>query len=151
MNIFYLSTCPIESAQMQCDKHVVKMILETAQLLSTALHSWSFEAPYKPTHKNHPSAVWARKSEQNFSWLSKHFEALCEEYTRRYNRIHKSSQHSAYFTALADYTKASTPPQCMPDDCKQPDTVQAYRQYYRIHKAYMAKWKLNNTPKWFIS
>ena len=120
MNIFALSSDPFESAQMMCDKHVVKMIVETAQLLSTAhrvldgesytdktsngrniqrwrltssAHTYDMEAQlYKATHVNHPSAVWARESSSNYIWLFSHFEGLCDEYTQRYNKIHLTDE-----------------------------------------------------------
>ena len=81
MNIFYLSRSPVEAAKMQCDKHVVKMILETAQLLSTAHHELDgASVAYKPTHKNHPSAVWVRSSSDHYRWTVAHLEALGSEY-----------------------------------------------------------------------
>lgn len=94
MNIFALSANPIEAAKLQCDKHVVKMILETAQMLSTAHRELgskiSEELLYKKTHVNHPSAVWLRKSWPNYRWAVAHFEALCDEYTFRYKKVHLS-------------------------------------------------------------
>jgi hypothetical protein len=89
MNIFYIHENPTISAKAMSNKHVVKMILESAQLLSTAHHildkSTSSEL-YKPTHKNHPSAIWVRQSYKNYQWLYNHFISLCEEYTKRYNK-----------------------------------------------------------------
>ena len=80
MNIFYLDRDPHEAARLQCDKHVVKMILETAQLLSTAHNELDGgQIAYKTTHKNHPSAVWARKSLDNYLWLYRHLEGLGSE------------------------------------------------------------------------
>lgn len=94
MNIFFLHESPIVSAKAMTNKHVVKMILETAQLLSTAHHILDDELSpfrddlYKMTHKNHPSAVWVRESHENYLWAYKHFVALCDEYTRRYKKTH---------------------------------------------------------------
>lgn len=94
MNIFYLHESPKVSAQAMTDKHVVKMILESAQLLSTAHHVLDGDDAvnkhllYKPTHRNHPSAIWARESSANYEWLYEHFLALCEEYTNRYHKVH---------------------------------------------------------------
>lgn len=90
MNIFILSKDPIIAAQMQCDKHVVKMILETAQLLCSPFEKG--EAPYKRSHFNHPSAIWTRENKSNYEWLITHGLALCEEYTFRYGKEHKSKQ-----------------------------------------------------------
>lgn len=116
MNIFYLHEDPKQCAEWMVDRHVVKMILETAQLLSTAhrvldghlteqqvsingVHkkvklwkldnSWRDDTLYKATHINHPSAIWARKSLANYRWLYQHLEALLDEYTYRYGKTHK--------------------------------------------------------------
>ena len=119
MNIFYIDKDPVQAAQWMVDKHVVKMILESAQLLSTAhrvldgelvdgikvnletgksrktkayvLHDNRDSVLYSATHVNHPSAVWCRKSVENYTWLVEHFFALCEEYTHRYGKKHKCS------------------------------------------------------------
>ena len=95
MNIFYLSECPVESAQSQCDKHVVKMILESAQMLCTAHHACPTDAQrpekfYKQAHLNHPSTIWVRTTTENYEWMVIHALALCEEYTHRYGKIHAS-------------------------------------------------------------
>ncbi len=94
MNIFCTSDCPIESAQFLDDKRCIKMCLETAQLLSSALRlcGHSGEGLYKITHKNHPSNVWARTTQGNYKWLLEHFRALCNEYTRRTGKTHASSK-----------------------------------------------------------
>lgn len=94
MNIFATSDCPIESAQFLDDKRCVKMCLETAQLLSSALRlcGHSGEGLYKITHKNHPSNIWARTTQGNYKWLLEHFRALCDEYNRRTGKIHASSK-----------------------------------------------------------
>lgn len=94
MNIFCTSDCPIESAQFLDDKRCIKMCLETAQLLSSALRlcGHSGEGLYKITHKNHPSNVWARTTQGNYKWLLEHFRALCNEYNRRTGKTHASSK-----------------------------------------------------------
>jgi hypothetical protein len=90
VNIFYLDKSPVLAAQMQVNKHVVKMILESAQLLCTSHHMCpKHDLPekfYKKTHYNHPSAIWARESVDNYKWLCEHAMALCEEYTYRYGK-----------------------------------------------------------------
>lgn len=86
MNIFVLDLDPVQAAKWHTDRHCVKMILESAQLLCSVFHMQGIDAPYKLTHKNHPCAVWARESYSNFIWLLNLFEALCEEYTVRYGR-----------------------------------------------------------------
>jgi len=151
MNIFYLSHDPKHCAELQCDKHVVKMILETAQLLSTAHWELGGEGPYKVTHKNHPSAVWARSGRKQYEWLYAHFKALSDEYTLRYGKVHKTWERCS--EALSEPPKGipdtdwSSPPQCMPDSCKHSAVVVAYRTYY----AFKAKeWSERGMPmKWF--
>ena len=112
MNIFALSTDPIEAAQMQCNAHVVKMIVESAQMLSTAhrmldgrltkapsksgktmVKAWVLpddreDVLYKAVHMNHPCTVWTTKSDMNYNWHYAHFVALCDEYTYRYGKVH---------------------------------------------------------------
>jgi len=133
MNIFYLSQSPTRAAQMQCDQHVVKMILESAQLLSTAHHELDGISPaYKPTHKNHPSAVWARASRDHYRWLYNHMMALGDEYTRRYGKVHLTIQkHSETLreapVAIPDLG-FTEPPQCMPDDCKRINAIEGYQR-----------------------
>ena len=152
MNIFYLSRSPVEAAKMQCDKHVVKMILETAQLLSTAHAELDgASVAYKPTHKNHPSAVWVRSSSDHYRWTVAHLEALGSEYERRYQKIHKTI--SEHLEALREPPKASQdlgftdPPQCMPDEFKNVDATIAYMVYYN-HKA--DDWESRGMPmKWY--
>ncbi len=152
MNIFYLSSDPHEAARLQCDRHVVKMILETAQLLSTAHNELDGEqVAYKSTHKNHPSAVWARANRKNYTWLRKHLMALGDEYTRRYGKVHKTIQkHSQSLlwppNAIPD-GGFTDPPQCMPDECKRVDAVQGYQVYYN-YKA--DDWDTRGIPmKWY--
>jgi hypothetical protein len=136
MNIFYLSRDPVEAASLQCDRHVVKMILETAQLLSTAHVELDGEqVAYKATHKNHPSAVWVRSSLDHYEWTVYHLEALGKEYERRYSKVHKTIRE--HFKALQRPPVAlqgvrgyQDPPQCMPDECKRPDAVLGYQIYY---------------------
>lgn len=146
MNIFYLDNNPTSAARMQCDRHVVKMILESAQLLSTAHREldgddWADQQGlYKRTHKNHPSAVWARCSADNYQWLFRHFLALCDEYSYRYGKTHKSDdkfRHVLSFspTNISTNESFTPPPQCMPDEYKSDNTIIGYRQYYALDKA----------------
>ena len=94
MNIFFLAYCARLCAREQCDTHVIKMILETMQMLCTALHCCATPivfpcALYRPVHVNHPSSKWVRHSIEHFEWMIEHGMALCEEYTRRYGKRHK--------------------------------------------------------------
>ena len=147
MNIFILSTNPVEAAQMQCDKHVVKMVLESAQILSTVSGG-----PYKPTHANHPCVLWAKANRTNFNWLCRHGMALCAEYTRRYGRRHKSQDVIEQIAYAHDAEKLpvgiSEFVQCMPDEFRGSDPVVAYRKYY--HSKTFAAWnKSRPAPYWW--
>ena len=168
MNIFYLDRDPKIAAQMMCDKHVVKMILESAQMLSTAHRVLDGDeyadkvGLYKMAHKNHPSTIWVRQCYQQYKWLYDHMVALMEEYTYRYGKHHATERLkvplSEYPKAipvsgqwfLHDYETAFTdPPQCMPEVCKGEDTVLAYQNYYIIEKSGFARWTKRETPTWF--
>lgn len=94
MNIFVTNPSPVVSAQYLDSKRLIKMVLESAQLLSSSMHLLNIPgAPYKLTHKGHPCTVWTRTSRANFLWLIEHFRALCEEYTLRYGKTHKCFQY----------------------------------------------------------
>lgn len=154
MNIFYLDRSPSLCAKYHCDKHVIKMILEYAQLMSTAhVVLDGNQVAYKATHKNHPSAIWVRESDYNYRWLYQLFTGVCVEYTSRYGKIHMTE--SKFSRILFNLPKNITegpftpPPQCMPDKYKCNDTVKAYQNYYIGEKYKIAKWKNNNTPPWF--
>lgn len=158
MNIFYLSNDPVECAKQHCDKHVVKMILETAQLLSNAHHMLDGEQVitpiYKLTHKNHPSAVWVRKRESHYRWLFGLWCALLDEYTHRYGKVHASSRLMSYLSKPPmniEYGGGfEDPPPAMPDEYKVADTIQSYRNYYRGPKKSFATWKNREAPSWFL-
>tara|TARA_R110002111_G_scaffold14205_2_gene38958 strand:- start:62 stop:499 length:438 start_codon:yes stop_codon:yes gene_type:complete len=140
-----------------CDKHVVKMILESAQMLSTAHHildKSDNDLLYKATHKNHPSSRWVRESHLHYQWLYSHFVALGLEYTRRYGKIHTSitklSDGLSHVPRHIPNKPFSPPPQCMPPDYYQDNTIEAYRMYYKCDKASFAKWKEPAViPEWF--
>ena len=144
MNIFVLDTDPVLAAQYLCDKHVVKMTLETAQILSTISGG-----PYRPTHSNHPCVVWARKSVENYSWLSIHGIALSKEYTLRYGKRHKCQSVIESLSKIISLQPTSFV-MCMPEQYKCDDVVQAYRNYYFAEKIRFAKWKLHE-PLWWKS
>ena len=194
MNIFVLDLDPEICASYHCDKHVVKMIVEYSQLLSTAHRLLDGEVSvvpyvtktgksrkkkiwtlpdlhgrpdprekilYKATHVNHPSAVWARSSLENYRWLATLLGWLCKEYTARYGKVHKVEasglkerlyKHPRYFDGRTLMTELALtyPPQTMPPEYQQEDVVEAYRAFYRGPKSRFAKWaKLNNTPEWY--
>ena len=139
MNIFYLHKDPREAAKLQYNKHVVKMILESAQMLCTAHHcygdSWQKEnVPYKQAHLNHPSTIWARRSKATYMWLFKHMMGLGYEYWLRYGKQHLSISKCSMFLSKPpvhiqgdDWVQ---PPQAMPDEYKDPCSIQAYWNYY---------------------
>jgi hypothetical protein len=123
------------------DKHVVKMILESAQLLSTAHHLLkSDNAPllYKPTHSKHPSAVWVRQSKAHYEWLYNHFISLCMEYTKRYGKVHGTDSKLRNLLATPPINlldNGFAPPPCaMPDEFKDGDSLSSYRKYYEAKK-----------------
>lgn len=153
MNIFVLDEDPIKAAQMLCDKHICKMIVESCQLLCSVFYFNSNIVPqYKLTHKNHPCAKWARLSKANFEWLLKHLRELLNQYTLRYYKKHKCEQvynwineHKIWLNF--NYFKLTSFIQCMPDKYRYKDTVQAYKNYYIGEKLKFAKWKLGNIPK----
>jgi hypothetical protein len=157
MNIFYLDDSPKEAAIMHCDKHCVKMILETAQLLCTAHREldgdyWADEVGlYKSTHKNHPSAVWVRESSEHYWWTLALFVHLCKEYTARYRKTHKSEQLITLLGTAPIAIKQDgfkEPPQCMPDEYKCDSSIEAYRNYYLGEKMSFAQWNYSPTPEW---
>ena len=158
MNIFYLDKDPKIAAQMHCDKHCVKMILEYAQLLSTAHRildedSVKSDKFYQVTHKNHPSAIWTRESKDHYLWLYDLFLNLCYEYSKRYSKNHNTkSTIGESLMMLPKNIKNNgwiDPPQCMPDYCKKKDTVDAYRKFYLEEKASFATWKIQQ-PEWWL-
>ena len=161
MNIFYLSSCPQEAAEAHCDKHVVKMVLESAQLLSSAHRVLDEDDAhpdlYKIAHKNHPSTIWTRSSKQHYDWLFRLFRMLSAEYTLRYSRdvlkFHKTWNKLGKILEVAPKNIKDKgwvdPPQCMPDHCKDEDVVTAYRNYYILEKNNIAKWKFSEQPQWF--
>ena len=139
MNIFYLDKCPVKAAQLQYNKHVVKMILESAQMLCTAHHCYGDRdqkenVPYKQAHLNHPSTIWARQSRSTYMWLYEHMLALGHEYTRRYNRKHLTIIKCEKFLAKPPVhiqgDEFTQPPQAMPDEYKCNCAIHAYWQYY---------------------
>lgn len=139
MNIFYIDTDPRHAAQMMTDRHVVKMILESAQMLSTAHRELDGDVNgdvlYKSAYVNHPSTAWVRASLGNYAWLYEHFVALNDEYTARYGKVHKSFSrlnhvicHPPRHIVLGPFTP---PPCCMPEQYqKYDDHVKNYRAYY---------------------
>jgi len=175
MNIFYLHHDQETCAKWHNDKHCVKMILEYAQLMSTAhrvldgelyldktannrnIKRWRLaddhmeEMLYKASHVNHPSGLWTRASDKNYDWLHTLFVSLCDEYTYRYGKIHLTDKK---FRVLLKQPPAniptnvpfSEPTPAMPDECKViGDSIASYHKYYKENKTHLDAWK--NRPK----
>jgi len=153
MNIFVLDPDPEVAARQQCDKHVVKMILESAQLMAAACILHGGDSPYKLTHKNHPCSIWARETRANYEWLLTHHIAMLDEYTLRYGKVHKTQEHLDYWlrgVMLIPEGELTPFAQAMPEDIRIPgDPVQAYRNYYTQEKAHFATWKHGIIPQWW--
>lgn len=171
MNIFYLDKNPQKCAEMHVDKHCVKMILEYAQLLSTAhrvldgvltdglsqsgrkrklyvLNDSRNEILYSATHVNHPSAVWCRQSDSNYMWLAELLEECCKEYSYRYGKIHKVESSGLMQSLKNIFPKNipnkpfTEPTPAMPDECKVPgNSLMSYHNYYNMNKSHLWSWK----------
>lgn len=176
LNIFYTNNNPEICAQQHCDKHVIKQLLESVQLLSTAhrvldgteyvdsssgrrIKRWKLDDPeldnllYKVSHCNHPSAVWVRQSESNYRWLAELLSELCKEYTYRYGKIHKCEQ-----IGLVDMLYTNVPnniqrksfteptPAMPPQYIIKNNSIASYQKYVREGKIHLHKWKNRETP-----
>ena len=175
MNLFYLHEEPQVSATLHCDKHVVKMIIEYAQMLSTAhrmldgdpyvsqtlggrrIQRWRLDPDredilYKASHINHPSTKWVRENKQQYMYAYHMFVSLCNEYTYRYGKTHLTDsklREILYYPpdniTLGEWKE---PPQCMPDDVKvENDSLSAYHKYYAVYKKDFAKWTKREVPQ----
>lgn len=177
MNIFVLDKDPVIAANMMCDKHVVKMIVESCQLLSTAHrildgHQSTHIGPSGRLRKtfflsdpdmesrlckyvmpNHPCSIWTRNSSTNYKWLTAHNLALCNEYTRRYNKTHAMQDLANTLDLTLPIRIPLGPitsfPQAMPEGYRCDDPVEAYRAYYCFEKSRFAKWKTGGAPEWY--
>ena len=180
MNIFYLDPEPKVCAEMHLDKHVVKMIIEYAQLMSTAhrmldgehytdktasnrnIQRWRMKNEIiehglmKASHINHPSNVWARANHLNYKWLYELWCHLLHEYTYRYEKIHACARLKTVLAKTPDNIslglRESDPTPAMPDDVKiLNNSLASYRQYYVKNKAHLAKWKKRPVPEWYTT
>jgi len=153
MNIFVLDKDPKICAQYHCDKHVVKMILEGVQLLCGVHWSIGGSAPYKLSHRNHPCSIWTRECIENYVWLCDLTMELCEEYTYRYGKKHKSQTILEWcminipnIRSNGDITPFAL---AMPNEYKVNCPVESYRNYYRGAKSGFATWKNREVPEWY--
>jgi len=151
MNIFVFDLDPVKAATYFCDKHVVKMPLETAQMMCTALTLKGVSAPYKPCHVNHPCSIWVRQNKSNFTWLYNHGKSICAEYTKRYGKIHKSEAIiDLCFTFIDHFEDGDITPFAMalPAQYKSDDVVESYRIYFINDKKHIFQWKNCEPPYW---
>jgi len=150
MNIFLLDWDVPTCAKYHCDKHVVKMILESTQMLSSVHTKYeSDQAPYKPVHQKHPCTLWAGETVDNYNHLLYLAKELCKEYTYRYGKVHKCQNVIAKIgKPPVKLTKRgnTAPAQAMPDQYKNTDPIQAYRDYYLHEKQRFAVWKNRPIP-----
>lgn len=170
MNVFILDPVPKRAAQYHCDKHVVKMILECAQLLCTAHRLldgsqfgriWVHPNPeldrilYTATHINHPMAIWIRESAENYYWVYELMVELNNEFVRRYNKTQDHVTIQKLSKALSELPKNirdigfTQPPCCMPLELRSLNVVEAYREYYRKEKRAIAVWTDTPIPDWY--
>ena len=181
MNIFVLDKNPVVAAQLQCDKHVVKMIVESAQMLSTAhrmLDGQEYKAPsksgkrmvkkwklknhddviYSAVHMGHPCTVWTMESSENYKWHYEHFLALCDEYTYRYDKTHKTDRilrdilsvmpvNMPQKNTLTEFKLAmKANPECI----ALGDPVKAYQAFYQTKQTrFNMVWTRRDVPDWF--
>jgi hypothetical protein len=161
MNIFVLDEDPVVAASYHCDKHVCKMILESAQMLCDAhiVHDGFKKAQkrvpllLRATHINHPCAIWARQHVTNYEWLRALLGGLLDEYTFRYLKLHSyMTLHEQLGNRPMNIDDGDSPfVQVMPPQYMGPDTVKAYRDYYWHEKRQFAKWKMENVPEWWMA
>jgi hypothetical protein len=181
MNIFIIDKNPVKAAQLQCDKHVNKMVLESAQMLSTAhrvldgvvslrpsksgkrnvkywtLHDDRENVLYRPVHVNHPCTVWTMINSSNYQWHYEHFVALCDEYTYRYGKQHRSDMllRSILKNLPKNIPRGLLTPQPLamnsnPECIDRNDIVGSYRKFYQTkqHRFKMV-WSKRPAPEWF--
>lgn len=178
MNIFYLHNDPVECAKLHNDKHVVKMILEYGQLMSTAhrvldgieyygktangrnIKRWLLNDDresvlWKASHINHPSGIWTRLSSENYKWLHSLWLSLLGEYTFRYGKNHSAERMANYFNRLPNNIPQgifTEPTPAMPDKYKVPsNSIQSYKNYYIGDKQHLASWKKRFVPNWYVT
>lgn len=153
MNIFVLDLDPVVCAAYHNDRHVVKMITESAQMLSTACRTTGLDVGYQITHLNHPCSLWVRESQENWIWLWRLAKFLNIQWKERFNhsdRDHKSFD-IIFSLPIPPLPRNGLTPfaQAMPEQYRNDDPVQAYRSYYMGEKRHIAQWK-NGIPEWWV-
>lgn len=164
MNIFIVDYDPCVAAKCLVDRHIIKMILESAQMLSTAhricdgdkngvLNDEREELLYRITHKNHPCTRWVIEGKENYRWLLYHWIALMDEYTLRYFKTHSCERLKPYLlTPPINMKESGTYPVCAMDESYKisKDVVKNYRNYYNNGKSHLFKWTKRHPPEWVI-
>ena len=154
MNIFYLDYNQTKCAEYHVNSHVVKMPLETAQLLCSAHWNTGSEAPYKNTHKNHPSSLWARASKENYLWLCDLGLALLKEYSYRYGKIHGCSEVIDWcienIPSIPSVGFSDPIPAMGKEFIIEGSSLESYRNYYRQAKKHLHLWKNREIPSWIL-
>jgi hypothetical protein len=154
LNIFLLDHDIELCAQYHCDQHVVKMILESVQILCTAMNKLGLETPYKSTHANHPCVLWVGGSFDNFLWLKDLTSLLNDEYQYRFDKQvdHRQSVHFIQFLVIGTLAGGlhRLPGLCQSNTKIPVDPVVAYRNFYSAEKKCFARWTKRDTPEWFL-
>ena len=155
MNIFILDKDPRKAAHYHGDQHVVKMILESAQMLCTVKHLYEeHDVPYRATHQKHPCTQWVAQSLGNWHFLVALISELNKEYRRRYNKNinHKSYDAVKHLLPPKDIPEKKMTPftQAMPDEHKNTDAITAYRTYYTFDKLPFLRYTKTNRPNWGV-
>jgi len=167
VNIFVLSLDPREAARSQCDKHVVKMLLESVQMLANSVNAdlrdraqslRGGQGVYKIAHYNHPCSRWSRETAGNWVWLLNHAWGLLNEYKFRFNKQeHKCEEMLRWldgqalniYSSLDSSELVLTPfALAMPDEYKTYDPVESYRKFYKGAKTF-AKWEKGRKPPYW--
>lgn len=158
MNIFVFNADPVLAARDHCDRHVVKMTLEAAQMISTVQrefggHDLDERGAYRSTHRSHPCTLWASASSENYRWLHRYGTALAFFYEKRFFRSHASSRVlEAFHDPPPGIPQGRLTPfaQAMPEQYRGPDAVHAYRRYFAAEKRHLATWR-DGPPTWWVS
>ncbi len=151
MNIFVFNKDPILAADDMCKSHMIKMPLETTQMLCTSINLKGIQTKYKSCHMNHPCTIWTRQSKTNFNWLIEHGKRQFENYTTYFGKVHASQEvfeQCEKYAYLFDDTGLTEFAQAMPDQYKNIDVEKAYRSYFIGEKQRLAVWK-NKIPDWY--
>jgi hypothetical protein len=152
MNIFVLDSDPVKAARYHCNKHVVKMILESASML--AIPHDNPPCNKSKAWKNHPCTRWTVENTANYEWHCELAYNLCMEYTTRYHKRHKMQDviewYSNNLPLLPKVDCVNSYCLAMPDDCKSGDAIVSYRKYYMNYKAGFAKWPEGLIPYWWV-